>query len=64
MIDQTDPGVDPSPLQEAVLSLLEDAGMPPASYDKIMALIDEWESEKYAEESESAYLRSQEGPRP
>ena len=42
--------VDPSPLQEAVLELLEDAGIPTETNDQIVALIEAAEIARAARE--------------
>ena len=50
--NETGPAI--SPLQEAVLSLLEDAGISTDTCDKIMALIEEAENDA-ASNAEQAY---------
>lgn len=48
--------IDPTPLQDAVLGLLEDAGIPTTANDEIMKLIEEAELNL----AEAAYERHQE----
>lgn len=45
--DPTDPGPEPSELEDAVLGLLEDAGIPTAVNDQIMKLIQDAEFKLY-----------------
>ena len=55
MIDEAYGGGDPSPLEEAVLFLLETAGIPQATCDKICELIQEAEAKlqpKHPEEDD------------
>lgn len=51
--------IDPTPLQDAVLILLEDAGIDTATNDAIMKLIWDAEAAKFAAEMEAAELRRQ-----
>lgn len=55
-ISPTELRLEPTPLQEAVLGLLEDAGIPTATNDEIMKLIEEAELSL----AEKAYERHQE----
>ena len=48
-----------SELEESVLSLLEDAGVSAETCDAVMKLIDAWQKQNAADDSEDAYLRSQ-----
>lgn len=45
-------GSDPSPLQEAVLQLLEDKGVGQETCDKICALLEAWENEEACSSAE------------